>query len=80
MKENVVLSKLIEEKRAKVAEIIQTARLQRGWSQEELAERTGLQRQTIGKIEACRYSPNADILYVLLDCLNLTLKIGNEKI
>lgn len=68
------------EKRQKVADVIQTARVQKGWTQEELAEKTGLQRQTIGKIEACRYSPNADVLYSILECLELTLKIGNEEI
>lgn len=81
MKEqNVVVTMLLEEKRNKVASIIQTARLQKGWTQEELAERLGVRRQTIIKIEGCKYSPNADILYSILDCLELTLKIGNEEV
>lgn len=69
-----------EEKRQKVASIIQTARVQKGWTQQELAEKMGCQVQTISKIENARYSPNADILYQLVEALNLTLKIGNEKI
>ena len=77
---NVVESMLLESKRQKVAQIIQTARVQKGWTQEELAERLGVRRQTIIKIEGCKYSPNADILYALLDCLDLTLKIGNEEV
>lgn len=77
---NVVESMLIDEKRQKVASIIQKARLQKGWTQQELAERMGCQRLTIIKIENSRYSPNADILYLLCDCLDITLKIGNEKI
>lgn len=81
MKEqNVVVTMLLEEKRNKVASIIQTARVQKGWTQEDLADRIGCQRQTIIKIEQSRYSPNCDILYQLLDTLELTLKIGNEKI
>ena len=78
--DNVVESIIIESKRQKVAQIIQTARVQKGWTQEELAERLGVRRQTIIKIEGCKYSPNADILYQLCECLDLTLKIGNEKI
>jgi transcriptional regulator with XRE-family HTH domain len=67
-------------KREHVASIIQTARVQKGWTQQELADRMGCQVQTINKIENARYSPNADILYLLCDVLDLTLKIGNEKI
>ena len=69
-----------EEKRQKVASIIQTARVQKGWTQEELANKIGCKRLTIIKIEQSRYSPNADILYQLLEALDLTLKIGNEEI
>ncbi len=78
--QNVVTTMLIEEKRNKVASIIQTARVQKGWTQQDLAVRIGCQRQTILKIEQSRYSPNCDILYQLLECLDLTLKIGNEKV
>lgn len=81
MKEqNVVVTMLLEEKRNKVASIIQTARVQKGWTQEDLADRIGCQRQTIIKIEQSRYSPNCDILYQLLEALDIPLKIGNEKV
>ncbi|AGN89408.1 helix-turn-helix transcriptional regulator [Flavobacterium psychrophilum] len=78
--QNVVEQMLIEEKRQKVASIIRTARIKKGWTQQELADRIRCKVQTINKIENVRFSPNADILYILLDCLDLTLKIGNEKI
>ena len=81
MKEqNVVVTMLLEEKRNKVASIIQTARVQKGWTQQDLADRIGCQRQTILKIEQSRYSPNCDILYQLLEALDIPLKIGNEKV
>lgn len=70
----------IEEKRNKVASIIQTARVQKGWTQTELGDRVGFSRNTIARIEASVFSPNADQLYMLIDALYLTLKIGNEKI
>ena len=78
--QNVVVTMLLEEKRNKVASVLQTARVQKGWTQQDLADRIGCQRQTILKIEQSRYSPNCDILYQLLEALDLTLKIGNEKI
>lgn len=71
---------IMSEKREKVASVLQTARVQKGWTQQDLADRIGCQRQTIIKIEQSRYSPNCDILYQLLEALDLTLKIGNEKI
>ena len=81
MKEqNEVVATLIKEKRNKVASVLQTARVQKGWTQQDLADRIGCQRQTIIKIEQSRYSPNCDILYQILECLDLTLKIGDEKI
>ncbi|MFA9191137.1 helix-turn-helix transcriptional regulator [Flavobacterium sp. FZUC8N2.13] len=81
MKEqNVVVTMLLEEKRNKVASIIQTARVQKGWSQTGLGDRVGFSRSTIARIEACAFSPNADQLYMILECLDLTLKIGNEEI
>jgi transcriptional regulator with XRE-family HTH domain len=77
---NVVEATLIKEKRNQVASIIQTARVQKGWTQEELGDRVGFSRSTIARIEASVFSPNADQLYMLMECLDLTLKIGNEKI
>jgi len=70
----------IEEKRNKVSSIIQTARVQKGWTQSELGERVGFSRNTITRIESSVFSPNADQLYMLAECLDLTLKIGNEEI
>lgn len=71
---------ITEEKRNKVASVLQGARVQKGWTQQDLADKIGCQRQTIIKIEQSRYSPNCDILYQILECLDLTLKIGDEKI
>jgi DNA-binding XRE family transcriptional regulator len=74
------VEKLAQRKRQKVAELIVRGRARMGYTQEELAERLGVRRQTIIKIEGCKYSPNADILYLILECLELTLKIGNEEV
>ena len=67
-------------KREHVASIIQTARVQKGWTQEELGDRVGFSRNTITRIESSVFSPNADQLYMIIEALDLTLKIGNEKV
>lgn len=74
------MKETIDTKRQKVASIIQTARVQKGLTQTELADKVGFSRSTIARIEACAFSPNADQLYMLIECLDLTLKIGDEKI
>lgn len=66
-----------KETRDKVAQIIQTARVQKGMSQEDLGDAIGCKRQTIVRIEQGVFSPNADILYLILKTLDLPLKIGN---
>ena len=40
-------------------------RSERGWSQQELAERTGVSRQTINSIEAERYDPSLPLAFRL---------------
>jgi transcriptional regulator with XRE-family HTH domain len=77
---NIVESMLIERKREKVAEAIQTARVQKGMTQEQLADAVGFSRNTILRIEGCQFSPNADQLYAILEVLELTLKINDEEI
>lgn len=47
------------------------ARRRRGLSQEKLAERTGLCRDTIYKIEMGQRSPRLDTLLVLADVLSI---------
>lgn len=78
--DNLQVAKMLEEKRDKVASVIQTARVQKGWTQQELADQMGCRVQTINKIENSRYSPNCDILYQLAESLSLTLKLGDEEI
>lgn len=70
----------LQEKKDKVAEIIRANRVQKGLTQEELAEKVGFTRNTIARIENRRFSPNADQLYKILEVLELDLKIGKEII
>ena len=45
---------------------VQRYRLERGWTQAELAERAGVSRQTINSVEANRFEPT----------LGLALRLG----
>jgi len=68
------------EKRAKVAEIILQARIQKGLTQTELADRIGFARNTIVRIENCRFSPNSDQLYALCAELDIKLELDSNVI
>jgi len=42
-------------------------RAERGWSQQELAERVGVSRQTINAIETERYDPSLPLAFKLAE-------------
>ena len=50
---------------------LRALRAERGWSQQELAERVGVSRQTINAIETERYDPSLPLAFKLaktFDC------------
>lgn len=48
---------------------LKVARAERGWSQEELARRAGVTRQTISSIETGQFVPSALLAFVLAERL-----------
>lgn len=68
------------EKRKKVAAILAKKRQELGLSQEKLAEKLGLSLSTILRIEKCKFSPNADLLYMIADALEIEISLDGEKI
>ncbi len=42
-------------------------RAERGWSQQELAERLGVSRQTVNSIEAERYDPSLPLAFTIAE-------------
>jgi putative transcriptional regulator len=75
-----VVTKLLEEKKEKIASAIQTARVQKELTQEELGERVGMSRNTIARIENKRFFPSMESFLLILDALDINLILGDEKV
>lgn len=73
-------TKELEEQKQQIASIIQTARVQKGWSARELGEKVGMSQNTISRIENARFFPSMESLILILDCLDLPLKINDQNI
>ena len=64
---------LVERVGDRLAQRIRLERDQRGWSLAELAERSGVSKATISKIERAEVSPTAVVLVRLASAFDLTL-------
>lgn len=53
---------------------IQELRLQRGWSQSELAARLGVSRQTINALERARYDPSLPLAFGIANLFELPIE------
>jgi len=53
---------------------VRELRLQRGMTQEEVAERVGVSRQTIISIESGRYNPSIVLAYKLARSFSLSIE------
>ena len=67
------------EKRAQLSEIIQRSRIQKGLSQEKLAENVGCVRSTIDRLEKTKFSINTDLLFKIFEVLEISVEINGEK-
>lgn len=54
---------------------LKQARIKKGWSQYELAKKSGVAHTTIARIEAMEYQPKLETLLRLADALGLYLNI-----
>lgn len=64
---------------AYVAAQIKTKRKELGWSQQQLADRTGLQKSTIGRIEAGLNSPTIETIGLIAEELDMDIMIPGKK-
>ncbi|MEU4768780.1 helix-turn-helix transcriptional regulator [Actinosynnema sp. NPDC023794] len=61
----------LTENRTQFGHRIAALRLQRNWTQEQLAEAGGFDRKTVSRIENGRHSPSLDRVFVLADALGV---------
>jgi HTH-type transcriptional regulator/antitoxin HipB len=62
-----------------VGNLIRRARKQRGWSQTQLGERTGLRQETVSLIESGNPATRLDTILALLAALDLEFQIGSRS-
>lgn len=55
----------------RLANRLRIARAERGWSQDDLARRAGVTRQTVSSIETGQYVPSALLAFVLAERLGM---------
>src|SRR6267378_737702 len=67
------MSTIVDDPTALIAGRIRQERERRGWPLAELAERSGVSRAMISKVERCEASPTATILVRLASAFDLTL-------
>ena len=71
---------LKEQTRKRIGWRIQTLRKLQGLTQEQLADRAGLQRQHVTRIEAGRYAVTIDVLQSIADALGMTVDLIDPKL
>lgn len=62
----------------KLVVIMVERRLELGWSQEELAERAGVQRSAVGRLETLGALPRVDTLQKIAQALHLKITLVDE--
>ena len=53
---------------------LRTLRAERGWSQQNLAERLEVSRQSVNAIETGRYDPSLPLAFKIADLFGLTIE------
>ena len=66
--------------RKKIGARIAELRKQKGWSQAELAEKVGISRQHINRVENGQYSTGIDIISRITDALGCNLEINPKTL
>ena len=61
----------IEKKTMRIAERLKDARLEREWSQETLANKAGIDRKTVNRIENGHFSPSMTTFLLLCEAMKV---------
>lgn len=67
------LSRIEQDDRLALGAAVRAARKQRGWSQERLAQESGVDRQTVNRVETAAYAPGFHNLVAIADGLGVSL-------
>jgi putative transcriptional regulator len=63
----------VQERRLRFGEALRERRLAAGLSQEELAERCGIDRKSISRMETGTFSPRLDSVWSVAEALDLSM-------
>jgi len=66
--------------RDRIGARIATLRKLKGWSQEELSEKAGLQRTHISRIEAGKYAVTFEVVEAIAEAFGMTVDIIDQKL
>ena len=69
-----------EETRMRIGQRVKALRLLADLSQDELAQRAGLQRTHIGRIEGGKYAVNIETLQAIAEAIGTTVDIIDPKL
>ena len=69
-----------EETRTRIGQRVKALRLMAELSQDELAQRAGLQRTHIGRIEGGKYAVNIETLQAIAEALGMTVDITDPAL
>ena len=69
-----------EETRTRIGQRVKALRLMAELSQDELAQRAGLQRTHIGRIEGGKYAVNIETLQAIAEALGMTVDLIDPKL
>lgn len=58
---------------------LRVLRAERGWSQQDLAERLGVSRQSVNAIETGRYDPSLPLAFRIADLFGLAIEAMFEN-
>lgn len=63
-----------------VSESVRKHRTNKGWSQLELANRAGLDRKTVNRVENGRFAPSVETLLLVSEALGVSMNnlLGNK--
>lgn len=80
MKNTIEIKQMIESKGLAFASALKCARETKGWTQQQLGERVKLSKNTIARIEGCKFFPSMSTFFILCHHLNINIKLNENEL